>query len=375
MRPNDAERLHVLLGYACNNNCLFCMEEDRVTRAQRILEVPPETVRELMERHARESAGGPREVMFTSGEPLLNRHFLRYVGWARELGYETIGVITNGRLFTYETYARRALAAGLNHIVISVHGADARHHDGQTRTDASYAQTMLGLRTLARLKREFPFRLHTSTVVNKRNYTQLYEIWESLQGLGIDQHVLNVIQPVGRAEVHFRRLVARFEDVVAEFRRFLDRVGVQESRAYLLDVPWCVSEGLPDETRGFVERYQYYEHEEGLDDALRFAEDDECAVPGTTVSLPGRAADGRPTELRRLTRRRLDETRKSKREECLRCRHEPYCDGVWNVYLEAYGWDEFRPVEPAAPVTAAPRPAPGTQPKPVEPEPMEPCDE
>lgn len=360
MTPNDAERLHVLLGYACNNNCLFCMEEDRVTRAQRILEVPPETVRELMERHCRESAGGPREVMFTSGEPLLNRHFLGYVAHARALGYETIGVITNGRLFTYEKYARKALQAGLNHIVVSVHGADARHHDAQTRTDASYAQTILGLRTLARLKGEFAFRLHTSTVVNKRNYARLYEIWESLQGLAIDQHVLNVIQPVGRAEVHFRRLVVRFTEVVAEFRRFLDQVGVRESRAFLLDVPWCVTEGLPDETRGFVERYQYYEHEEGLDDALRFAEDrdgahdgaEACAVPGTTVTLPGRDAGGREVELRRLTRRRLDQTRKSKRDECLRCRHEPYCEGVWNIYLEAYGWDEFQPVE---------RPAPGRQ--------------
>jgi MoaA/NifB/PqqE/SkfB family radical SAM enzyme len=329
------------------------MEEDRVTRAQRILEVPPETVRELLERHAAPAGARAREVMFTSGEPLLNRHFLQYVGWARELGYDTIGVITNGRLFTYPKYARRALDAGLNHIVVSVHGADPRHHDAQTRTHASYAQTILGLRVLARLKRERPgaFRLHTSTVVNQRNYARLFEIWQSLRGLGIDQHVFNVIQPVGRAEVHFRRLVVRFTEVVAEFRRFLAQVAAAggDSRAYLLDVPWCVSEGLPDETRGFVERYQYYEHDEGLDEALRFledgcAEDGACALPGSTIALPGPGRDGRAHELRRLTRRRLDETRKSHREACGRCRHAAYCDGVWNIYLEAYGWDEFQPV-------------------------------
>ena len=377
MTPHDAERLHVLLGYACNNNCLFCMEEDRVTRAQRILDVPPETVHELMRRHAEEAGAeeagaeeagaeeagaeeagakgsGPSarpsarhkmEVMFTSGEPLLNRHFLRYVREARALGYETIGVITNGRLFAYEKYARRALTAGLNHIVVSVHGADAKHHDAQTRTHASYAQTVLGLRTLARLKREFDFRLHTSTVVNRRNVERLYEVWASLQGLHIDQHVFNVIQPVGRAEVHFDRLVARFTDVVSAFAGMLERIGDEPSRAYLLDVPWCVSEGLPDEARGFVERYQYYEHEDGLDDALRFSEHGECAAPGTTLTLPGRDGERDGAELRRLTRRRLDGTRKSKRDECGRCRHEPVCDGVWNVYLDAWGWDEFQPVE------------------------------
>ncbi len=321
------ERLHVLLGYACNNNCVFCMEEDRVTRAHRILEVPPEQVRRIMEQ-----SKGAREVMFTSGEPLLNQHFIQYVRWARELGYETIGVITNGRLFTYERVARRALAAGLNHIVVSVHGADERSHDRLTRSVSSYAQTIVGLRTLARLKHRYPFRLHTSTVVNRRNYLLLHDIWASLQGLQIDQFIFNVIQPVGRAESRFGKLVARFSDVAQSFSEFVLRLPPEERRrVFLLDVPACVTENLPPEVRGFVERYQYYEHESGLDDALRA--DFETGEP-----------DDEGAPLRLLTRRRLDETRKSKRDECARCIHEPHCDGVWNRYIETHGWAEFQPV-------------------------------
>ena len=335
MKPDEHERLHVLLGYACNNNCIFCMEEDRGTRAQRILEVPPETVRALLER-----GSGGREVMFTSGEPLLNRHFLRYVRWARELGFATIGVITNGRLFAYDRFARKTLTAGLNHIVVSVHGAGATSHDRLTRTAASYAQTVLGLRVLARLKRGFDFRLHTATVVNRRNYRELHEIWESLRGLRVDQFVFNVIQPVGRAEVHFERLVPRFSDIAAEFRAFLGQAGDPQPPVFLLDIPYCVTEDLPDAVRGFVERYQYYEHEDGLDDALPIGEDRD----GVAVHQPGEGPGDDGPRLHRLTRRKLDETRKTHREACRRCVHEADCDGVWNRYLDAYGWDEFQPV-------------------------------
>ena len=350
MDPQNSERLHVLLGYACNNNCVFCMEEDRATRAQRILEVPPETVRELMERsirrHREAGSGPPPEVMFTSGEPLLNRHFLRYVAWARELGFSSIGVISNGRLFTYEKLARRALAAGLNHIVISVHGATSIQHDRLTRTAASYAQTILGLRTLARLKADYDFRLHTATVVNRRNFRDLRAIWDSLQGLRVDQHVFNAVQPVGRAEAHFDALVPRFTELVAAFRDFVGGLALPSrepgpGQVFLLDVPYCLTEDLPDEVRGFVERYQYYEHEEGLDDALLWSEDVRCPTEAAAVVAGG--GDG--PELRRLTRRALDETRKSKRDACRRCRHVEACDGVWDRYLDAHGWEEFQPVE------------------------------
>ncbi len=339
MQPQETERLHVLLGYACNNNCSFCMEEDRVTRGRRIREVPPDSVRALMERHR-----GALEVMFTSGEPLMNRHFLSYVRWARELGYATVGVITNGRLFAYPRYAERALVAGLNHIVVSVHGKDERHHDRQTRTVSSYAQTIVGLRALAALKPRHAFRLHTSTVVNRRNYQDLYDIWLSLQGLSIDQFVFNVIQPVGRAESAFDKLVPRFTDVARAFEEFLARVGARPRQVFLLDLPYCLTEALPDDVRGFVERYQYYEHEDGLDDALECGHDETGLPAAPDYVVPTDEGGETGAELHRLTRKALDESRKSKRAECAACRHEGICDGVWNRYLDAFGWDEFLPV-------------------------------
>lgn len=329
------------------------MEEDRVTRAQRILEVPAETIYELMERHR-----GAREIMFTSGEPTMNRYFLRYVKRARELGFESVGVITNGRRFAYERFARAALKAGLNHVVVSIHGASQVQHDRQTRAASSYAQTVLGLRALSSLRREYEIRLHTATVVSRRNYTTFYELWQSLNGLHIDQHVFNMLQPVGRAEQAFDRLMPRFSDVVTAFREFLEKLPEGHAPVFLLDVPYCVTESLPDAVRGFVERYQYYEHEDGLDDDLRAAVLEDGADPACPE-------EGGGPELRRLTRRELDETRKTKRAECRTCRHEPFCDGVWNRYLDAYGWDEFQPVPAEAGETrsAENRSAPTGEPK------------
>ena len=67
----------------------------------------------------------------------LNPRLTDYVRWARECGYRRIGLTTNARRLGYEAYARRLLEAGLNHVVVSIHGPDARAHDAQTRTPGS----------------------------------------------------------------------------------------------------------------------------------------------------------------------------------------------------------------------------------------------
>jgi len=169
------ERFHVLSGPSCNNNCVFCMEDDREKRAQLHARITPRRVLASLKAHAADG-----DVMFTSGEPTLNRNLPVYMRWAKQLGYRTIGLTTNARRLGYEPYARELLGAGMNLVVVSIHGPDAKTHDGQTRTPGSFVQTMAGLALLARLKPEFEFRVQTSTVVGQRNYQRLGEMYRLL---------------------------------------------------------------------------------------------------------------------------------------------------------------------------------------------------
>jgi hypothetical protein len=310
------ERFHILSGPTCNNNCVFCMEEDRLERRELYQRITPQQVLDSLKEHAAWA-----EVMFTSGEPTLNKNLAVYMRWARQLGYRVIGLTSNARRLGYEPYARELLREGLNLVVVSIHGPTARIHDGQTRTPGSFAQTIAGLETLDRLKREFRLQIHSSTVVGQRNYRYFGEMLQLLQQHGVDEFVFNVMQPLGRAGKLVDTLVARYTDIVAEFRTFLATVPAPLPAIYLVDLPPCTTEGLPGKVRGYVELATFHE--------------------------PG--ADGEMHLL--ATRETKEQANRVKRADCDRCCYSRGCLGVWRTYADQFGWDEFVPVTSAGPAT------------------------
>jgi len=191
---NQAERLHVSIGAVCNNNCIFCMEEDREGRYVNNSAMTAERVRWMLESHT-----GAEEVCFTSGEPTTRPELPDFVTWARSLGYRRISVMTNGRRLSHLAYAAALAKAGMNRFYISIHGHTKKLHEGLTRTPDSFEQTVAGLDSIAKLKR-FGVELHTSTVITDRNLPHMLDIYRFLRGHGVDQVVFNVMQANGRAD-------------------------------------------------------------------------------------------------------------------------------------------------------------------------------
>ncbi len=326
------ERVHVLTGAVCNNNCIFCMEEDRDGRYQTNSATTDATVRWILE-HNRDT----EEVCFTSGEPTTNPALPRWIAMAKAAGVPTISVMTNGRALSYERYAKGLVAAGLNRVYISIHGHEARLHEGLTRTPDSFAQTVAGLDVVAGLRR-YGVALHTSTVVTKRNLPHVTAIYRFLRSHGVDQVVFNVMQANGRADTYFEQLFPTYSEIAGEFARFVHEQARIESRpmAFLVDIPLCTTEGVPDFNRGYVESYVHFEPSVtgqggGTDAGLLSAE-----------ALAERRT-GSSGELVRIRRADLDDARRHKREACGRCRYNGVCEGVWGNYLRRYGWNEFEP--------------------------------
>jgi cyclic pyranopterin phosphate synthase len=271
--------------------------------------VTDERIRTELQHHA---SGG--FVMLASGEPTLNPGLPMYMAWARQFGYSTIGLTTNARRLGYESYCRLLLDSGLNHVVVSVHGPDARMHDAQTRSPGSFEQTVRGLEVLARLRGEYRFSLHTSTVVGRRNVDALDGIYGLLRTFEPDQYVFNAMQPLGRAEQTKKLLLARYSDVVHSFVRLIEHVPAPRPRMYLVDVPACLTHGLPSEARGWVEGAIFTAFQ----------------------------TSGEPT-LRR-TRVHKEQENRVKQDSCEHCRYGHDCLGVWRGYLDVFGWSEFEPI-------------------------------
>lgn len=318
------ERLHLSIGAVCNNNCVFCMEEDRDGRYVNNSAMTRERVRWILERHR-----GAEEACFTSGEPTTRPELQEFVAWARELGYARISVMTNGRRLSQMPYAAALARAGMNRFYVSIHGHTRRLHEGLTRTPDSFEQTVAGLDTITKLKR-FGVELHTSTVLTDRNLPMLGEIYAFLRAHGVDQVVFNVMQANGRADTFFEQIFPPYTEIAAEFRRFLRECGEPQPSAFLVDIPLCVTEEIPDFHRGFVERHCHYDLAEN------------AILPGFDAA--SRATESHGRRLVVLTREDLDQATRAKRDECHQCRYDGSCEGVWRNYLRRRGWDEFIPV-------------------------------
>ena len=320
-------RLHVSIGAVCNNNCVFCMEEDRDGRYVNNSAMTRERVAWILDRHR-----GAEEVCFTSGEPTTREDLPDLVTMARGLGYERISVMTNGRRLGHLAYAAALVKRGMKRFYVSVHGHTTKLHEGLTRTPGSFAQTVAGLDTLAQLKR-FGVEVHTSTVLTDRNLPHLLDIYRFLRSHGVDQVVFNVMQANGRADTFFEQIFPSYTDTAAQFRRFLAEVGEPRPMAFLVDIPLCVTEGIPDLQRGYVERCEHYDVEES------------AILDG--FDAKGRAeTDATGKRLVLLTRADLDIATREKRAECRDCRYDPHCEGVWKNYVRRMGWTEMTPVAP-----------------------------
>lgn len=314
----QGERVHIPLGATCNNHCLFCMEEDRDARSRVNGAMTAERVRRILDRHQ-----GAEEVCFTSGEPTLNPQLPEFIRWARSAGCHRVSLMTNGRRLGYVPYAQTLVRAGLGRVYVSIHGSTAVMHDGLTRCPGSFEQTVAGLRVAASLE---GVDLHTSTVITRRNVADLLPIYEMLVDIGVGQVVFNALQINGGAATHFGRMVPRYEEVRRQFDRVLTLAHDGGRRAFLVDVPPCVTHGLPDRNRGFMEKHLHYE----------------VKVPGIQPAgaAPCDGFDG----VCSVATESLDAAFRTFGPDCPSCRYRPVCPGVYEHYVQVFGWDEFRAV-------------------------------
>jgi MoaA/NifB/PqqE/SkfB family radical SAM enzyme len=315
------ERVHLSIGAVCNNNCLFCMEEDRDGRYANNGAMTLERVKWILENHR-----DAEEVCFTSGEPTTRNDFPQMLELATSLGFERLSVMTNGRRLSQMPYAAALVKRGLKRFYVSIHGHNDKLHEGLTRTPGSFAQTVAGLDVLAQLKR-FGVEVHTSTVLTDRNLPHLTEIYRFLRGHGVDQVVFNVMQANGRANTYFDQIFPTYVETAARFRTFLDEVNESPTMAFLVDIPLCTTEGIPDFNRGYVEACAHYDT---VDNAILEGFDAEARKHDNGLVL--------------LKRKDLDDATREKREECGGCKYNAHCEGVWKNYVRRRGWDEMQPV-------------------------------
>jgi MoaA/NifB/PqqE/SkfB family radical SAM enzyme len=301
-----ADRIDLKVGFACNNRCHFCVQGDKRSRWGA---KPVEELRNVL-RRGRPAATA---VVFTGGEPTMRKDLPDLVAYARELGYRTVQIQTNGRMFAHLGYARRLVDAGANEFSPALHGHLPALHDHLTQTPGSFSQTVAGIRNLKCLGQY----VLTNSVVTKPNYRHLPELAQLLVSLGVDQVQFAFVHPVGTAATEFTSIVPRMELAAPYIKRGLAVALNGHQRVTTEAVPYCIIDGY-----------------------------EECVVE---KHIPRTAVYDAECTIEDYTRYRLDEG-KLKGPGCAECMYDQECEGPWREYPERFGWEEFRPVRrgPAA---------------------------
>lgn len=311
------DRLHIPTSLACNNRCIFCLDK-RVRDGKRMMPSYYEIEKILKEN---KSIG---TVIFTVREPTLNPGLVGYIKAAKEIGYKEIAIITNGRRLSYKKFCKRIIAAGANRIEVSIHGHNAKIHDALTRTPGSFKQTLSGLRNLHKLKKQFNFRIFTSTTLTKLNYPYLDRILDRLLPLRIDTINLNLVEPGGNALIHFGAVVPKCSDVVKKFFGVIKGKGLIQRKENTH--PEVIITGV---NRCMIGR-KYENYIGGRE----------------TIHIPKRNSDGTIQTKGKAKGIEIIEqgAEKIKLESCKRCTFYSSCKGIWKEYIKRFGADEFKPI-------------------------------
>lgn len=216
--------------YVCNSDCVFCPVGPRTGSASH-----PPTQRHELERLRRQ---GVTAVEFDGGEPTVNPELVALLRHARTLGYERIGVTTNGRMCFYEDYAKKLVCSGLTSLVFSVHGPDAETHTRHVGVPEAFEQAIGGIRHSVR---HAPpgVQLGMATTLTKHNLGRLAEMADLALALDLGKLDILLLTPFGRGTAAIAPDPLATASVL---RDVLDRYG-ERMKLSVHNMPYCFLPG------------------------------------------------------------------------------------------------------------------------------------
>jgi radical SAM protein with 4Fe4S-binding SPASM domain len=185
-RPSAPYRLDLALTYRCNNDCAHCYN----ARPRDFAEMDTAQWKAVIDRAWQ--AGIPH-IVFTGGEPTLRSDLPELIAYAESVGQIT-GLNTNGRRLSDPEYVQRLVAAGLDHVQVTLESHDPSVHDQMVGAQGASArgawkQTVAGVENAL----DTPLFVMTNTTMLRSNAPTLGETLDFLGRLGVPTIGLNAL--------------------------------------------------------------------------------------------------------------------------------------------------------------------------------------
>jgi len=303
----------IFAGYKCNNRCIFCINWDKGNIIGR-------TTSEIKKEMIGAKDRGSTYLEIIGGETTIRPDIIELISFARDLGFRTIMMATNGRMYSYKKVAKEIIEAGLNSIVFSIHGHTAETHDSLTQVKGSFEQLKKGIENVKEMGLK---DIGSNTTIIKQNYKKLPEIGKLIYDLGIRNSEFIFVDPShGAAFNFFNKLVPKISQVAPFVHQCLD-IGKKNNVAHwhIRYVPLCYFTNYLDQVSELQEIKTFKTEHIAPDFYDPNAE-------------KGRRCIGR-----------------AKTKRCEGCSLYDKCEGIWKEYLKHYGDKEFNPVNKNGKIT------------------------
>lgn len=312
-RKFQEKKAVIILGYRCNNRCVFCIHENRDNLLNR-------TTQEIVQEMERAKELGNTYLEFIGGETTIRKDILFLVKTAKQLGFETICIATNGRMLSYKKFAKELFDAGITALIFSIHGHTAELHDLLTRAEGSFDQLIQGIRNMQELGFN---RFGTNTTIVKQNYKILPDIGRFILSLGFAKQNSEFIfvDPMhGGAFNRFDELSPQISEVAPYIKECLE-LG-REFNDNITNLGHWVIRYVP-----LCYFKDYLEQISEIQELRLFK----------TIHL---APDYENYDVENSRR----DFARAKTDKCKLCVYYKICEGIWKKYLDVYGDKELIPV-------------------------------
>lgn len=293
------KKADIKVGFLCNNNCLFCVQGPE---KKKFGNKSTEELRKVIKR----AKNGCDTVVFTGGEPTIRTDLIELVALAKEVGFKTIQIQSNGRMFAYEKFCKDIVFAGANEFALALHGHTEKLHNYLTQAE-SFRQIVAGIKNLKKMKQ----RVITNTVITKSNYRHIPDVAKILISLEVDQIQFAFVHALGAAKNNFSSVVPRMDMVAPYLKKALDIGKIFNRRIMTEAIPFCMLAG----------------YEESISE----------------TTMPDMKIFDQMTIINDYKKVRIVEG-KTKGPGCVKCGYNNICEGPWKEYPEVFGWDEFKPI-------------------------------
>lgn len=296
----------IITGYTCNNFCRFCIDsEKRELRNKNSKEIKMEMVQA--------KKNGTTYLELIGGETTIRPDIIDLIVFAKKLGFKTIAMATNGRMFAHKKFAENMVRAGITSLIFSIHGHNARLHDYLTRAKGSFVQLKTGINNLKELGF---FDIHSNTTIINQNFRKMPEIGKLLVNLDIRSSEFIFADPTyGGVFVDFKEMMPKISAVAPYIKKTLD-LGNKYDRDFTIRyVPLC-----------FFKKY--------LSQVSELREVFSFQTTHVAPDFTNNDVEGSRKNISRM-----------KPTKCLQCKEYGRCEGIWTEYLKNFGEDELRPIK------------------------------